>query len=203
MGGLRKKMPITAYTMLDRLLGDCRRRRAVRDRLQRLSFQRCDHLEQGISFTGIEQGRSPRIWLFYSPPARRPITPFYMFRLWYMTFAGEPRDHHRYDHAHESPPVMSVTAASVLAEFVVFFRLFGLLAGGLFFPDPEGIIGRPGDRSRTVSREYICAAEQGDRLETFAPTWDVGHRRSAQVALVMLAAWASVVRQTLGRHDRR
>ncbi len=35
------------------------------------------------------------------------ITSFYMFRLWYMTFAGEPRDHHRYEHAHESPRVMT------------------------------------------------------------------------------------------------
>ena len=30
-----------------------------------------------------------------------------MFRLWYLTFAGKPRDHHRYDHAHESPPMMT------------------------------------------------------------------------------------------------
>jgi NADH-quinone oxidoreductase subunit L len=30
-----------------------------------------------------------------------------MFRLWFMTFAGTPRDHHRYDHAHESPRVMT------------------------------------------------------------------------------------------------
>ena len=34
------------------------------------------------------------------------ITAFYMFRLWYMTFAGKPRDHHVYEHAHESPRVM-------------------------------------------------------------------------------------------------
>ena len=29
-----------------------------------------------------------------------------MFRMWFMTFAGQPRDQHAYDHAHESPPVM-------------------------------------------------------------------------------------------------
>ena len=36
------------------------------------------------------------------------MTAFYMFRLWYMTFAGNPRDGHVYHHAHESPRVMTV-----------------------------------------------------------------------------------------------
>jgi NADH:ubiquinone oxidoreductase subunit 5 (subunit L)/multisubunit Na+/H+ antiporter MnhA subunit len=34
------------------------------------------------------------------------MTSFYMFRLWYMTFWGTPRDKHVYEHAHESPPSM-------------------------------------------------------------------------------------------------
>ncbi len=46
------------------------------------------------------------------------ITAFYMFRLWFMTFAGPPRDHHIYEHAHESPPVMYVPLV-VLAVFAV------------------------------------------------------------------------------------
>src|SRR5207244_4276236 len=45
--------------------------------------------------------------LFLLPAIGAGITPFYMFRLWYMTFAGDARDHHRYDHAHESPLVMT------------------------------------------------------------------------------------------------
>ena len=60
------------------------------------------------------------------------ITAFYMFRLWFMTFAGEPRDHHIYDHAHESPKVMYVPLV-VLAVFAVgvAWPIFGLteLAG--------------------------------------------------------------------------
>ena len=36
------------------------------------------------------------------------MTAFYMFRLWYLTFAGNPRDGHVYHHAHESPRVMTV-----------------------------------------------------------------------------------------------
>jgi NADH:ubiquinone oxidoreductase subunit 5 (subunit L)/multisubunit Na+/H+ antiporter MnhA subunit len=36
------------------------------------------------------------------------ITAFYMFRMWFMTFTGKPRDQHVYDHAHESPWPMTV-----------------------------------------------------------------------------------------------
>jgi NADH-quinone oxidoreductase subunit L len=41
-----------------------------------------------------------------------------MFRLWFMTFAGKPRDHHVAEHAHESPAVM-VTPLVVLAVLAV------------------------------------------------------------------------------------
>ena len=40
---------------------------------------------------------------FYAALIGAGMTAFYMFRLWYMTFAGKPRDGHVYHHAHESP----------------------------------------------------------------------------------------------------
>ncbi|MBF8260158.1 MAG: NADH dehydrogenase subunit L, partial [Actinobacteria bacterium] len=36
------------------------------------------------------------------------MTAFYMFRMVILTFFGKPRDHHKYDHAHESPANMWV-----------------------------------------------------------------------------------------------
>jgi NADH-quinone oxidoreductase subunit L len=36
------------------------------------------------------------------------LTFFYMMRLVYLTFFGLPRDHHKFEHAHESPPTMTV-----------------------------------------------------------------------------------------------
>ncbi len=36
------------------------------------------------------------------------ITGLYMTRLYILTFLGEPKDHHVADHAHESPPIMTV-----------------------------------------------------------------------------------------------
>jgi len=35
------------------------------------------------------------------------MTCFYMFRLFFRTFHGEPQNHHAFEHAHESPPVMT------------------------------------------------------------------------------------------------
>src|SRR5262245_65733560 len=46
--------------------------------------------------------------LFLLPLMTAGITTFYMFRMWFMTFTGKPRDHHVYEHAHESPWVMTV-----------------------------------------------------------------------------------------------
>src|SRR5262249_29994403 len=36
------------------------------------------------------------------------MTSFYMFRLYFLVFSGKPRDEHAFEHAHESPPVMTV-----------------------------------------------------------------------------------------------
>ncbi len=46
--------------------------------------------------------------LFLLPLVTAGITTFYMFRMWFMTFTGKPRDHHVYEHAHESPWLMTV-----------------------------------------------------------------------------------------------
>lgn len=51
------------------------------------------------------------------------ITAFYMFRLYFMTFTGKPRDQHAYDHAHESPksmtvPLMILAVLSICAGWV-------------------------------------------------------------------------------------
>jgi NADH:ubiquinone oxidoreductase subunit 5 (subunit L)/multisubunit Na+/H+ antiporter MnhA subunit len=59
------------------------------------------------------------------------MTAFYMFRLWFMTFTGAPRDHHKFDHAHESPRVMTwpliLLAVFAIAVAWPAFRLTGLL----------------------------------------------------------------------------
>jgi NADH-quinone oxidoreductase subunit L len=62
-------------------------------------------IEQAWSYA---QSNGGLYWLLcVLPIIGAAATAFYMFRLWYLTFAGKPRNHHKYDHAHESPAVMT------------------------------------------------------------------------------------------------
>ncbi|MGD9721131.1 MAG: NADH-quinone oxidoreductase subunit L [Pirellulales bacterium] len=114
MGGLRKKMPWTAYTMLVGCL-------AIMGAGVPFSLGLSGHyskdsiLAQALSFKAANPMYG---WLFFVAAGGAAITAFYMFRLWFMTFAGQPRDHHVYDHAHESPRVMYVPLV-VLAVFAI------------------------------------------------------------------------------------
>jgi NADH-quinone oxidoreductase subunit L len=53
------------------------------------------------------------------------MTAFYMFRLYFLTFTGEPRDKHAYEHAHESPKSMTVPLM-ILAFLSVFAGWVGI-----------------------------------------------------------------------------
>jgi NADH-quinone oxidoreductase subunit L len=68
--------------------------------------------------------------LFVLPLLTAGITTFYMFRMWFMTFTGKPRDQHVHDNAHESPYVMTVPLI-ILAFFAV------VVAWGWPMWDPE------------------------------------------------------------------
>jgi len=115
MGGLRKKMPWTAYTML---VGCLAIMGAGIPLLVGLSgyYSKDSIVAQALSFWN----NNPRhgAVFFAIAAGGAAITAFYMFRLWFLTFAGEPRDHHVYDHAHESPKVMYMPLV-ILAAFAV------------------------------------------------------------------------------------
>lgn len=104
MGGLRKKMPITAYTMLIGCLAIIGAGIPLTVYGFSGYYSKDAIIEQAWSFGGANPHH---VILKWAPVCGALITAFYMFRLWYMTFAGTPRDQHRYDHAHESPRVMT------------------------------------------------------------------------------------------------
>jgi NADH-quinone oxidoreductase subunit L len=116
MGGLRHKMPFTAYTMLAGCLAIMGAGIPFAIGLSGY-YSKDAILAQALSF----KASNPQ-WgiLFYVASAGAAITAFYMFRLWFMTFAGKPRDHHAYDHAHESPKIMyyPLVVLAVLAVVV-------------------------------------------------------------------------------------
>lgn len=70
-----------------------------------------------------------------------PITAMYMARVFILTFLGEPKDEHVYEHAHESAPTMTVpliilAVLAVFGGFVVFEQVgeaLGMESGFLGF----------------------------------------------------------------------
>ena len=113
MGGLARVMPWTAGTMLVGCLAIIG---AGIPFVIGLSgyYSKDAILAQALSYSQANPSWSI---LFYAVAGGAFLTAFYMFRLWFMTFAGTPRDHHVAEHAHESPTVMvaPLVVLSVLA----------------------------------------------------------------------------------------
>ncbi len=112
MGGLRKKMPLTYATFLISSL-------AVSGIPLTSGFLSKDGILAGTFAFGSLTG----YWIFAIVGLLvAMLTSFYMFRLVVMTFHGEPRDHHKFEHAHESPFVMAMPLAvlSVLSIFIFY-----------------------------------------------------------------------------------
>jgi NADH-quinone oxidoreductase subunit L len=109
MGGLYPKMKITALTMLFGVLTICG-----------IPFFSGWYSKDAIlaQALGFAWAHPEHLLLFLLPIATVGLTAFYMFRMWFLTFAGQPKDEHVFEHAHESPWVMTVPLI-VLAFFSV------------------------------------------------------------------------------------
>ncbi len=114
MGGLLKVMPWTGWTMLVGCLAIIGAGVPFLDIGLSGYYSKDSILAQAMLFARENPAHSILFWAVAGGAA---LTAFYMFRLWFMTFLGEPRDHHVHEHAHESPPVMvwPLVALSVLA----------------------------------------------------------------------------------------
>jgi len=106
MGGLLKKMPVTAITMLIGCLAIAGA--SIPFVIGLSGYYSKDAILEQLYWYSLSNGQASLTLLFLVAAGGAAITAFYMFRLWFMTFMGQPRDQHRYDHAHESPKVMTV-----------------------------------------------------------------------------------------------
>ena len=99
MGGLRAKMPITAISMLFGVLA------IAGTPLFSGWYSKDAIISQGLAFATIYKQHA---LLLILPLVTAGITCFYMFRMWFMTFTGAPKDPHVFEHAHEAPKLMTV-----------------------------------------------------------------------------------------------
>lgn len=120
MGGLRAKMPLTYWTML--IAGG-----ALAALPPLAGFWSKDEIV-GAAFLG----GFPILWAV--GVFTGGLTAFYVTRALWLTFHGEPRDHHLYDHAHESPRLMTVP--------LIVLAVGSVLAGFIGFPPEDGFIHR-------------------------------------------------------------
>ena len=102
MGGLRHKMPITFLTMLIATLSIS----GVPFIFS--GFWSKDAILGGVLGRAMEWNSVHHYLLFGIALFAAGITAFYMFRLIFMTFFGEPRNQEMHDMAHESPKTMTV-----------------------------------------------------------------------------------------------
>ena len=204
MGGLRKKMPITAYTMLIGCL-------AIAGVgfpfvIGFSGFHSKDVIvEQTINFAKNNGGSA---WLYVILPlAGALMTSFYMFRLWYMTFAGQPRDHHRYDHAHESPWVMAGPLV-VLAVFAfgVGWPVWNL--GGVI-PDVPNLleqarpVGQLGNKHAALMPELVIPdelASHEDAVRRPAGWSAIGVAAAGIIGATIVYLWELISAATLRRY---
>jgi len=112
MGGLRKKLPVTYYTFLIYTLA-----------ISGIPFTSGFLSKDGILGGTLAFANLTGYWIF--PVVGffvAMLTAFYMFRLVILTFHGEPRDVHKFEHAHESPTTMLIPLVTLaILSFFVFF----------------------------------------------------------------------------------
>ena len=105
MGGLLRKMPITAWTMWVGVVAITGLGIPGTSIAFSGFFSKDEILATALAYTKLNP---VHFLLFLIPLLTAGITSFYMWRLWCFTFLGKPRDHHVHEHAHESPAVMTV-----------------------------------------------------------------------------------------------
>ena len=172
MGGLRKKMPWTAATMLVGCL-------AISGAGIPLLFggfglsgfhSKDSILAQAYSFWNGHPGHPGHplhgALLFVPAALGAAITSFYMFRLWYMTFAGKPRDEHVYEHAHESP--RSMTVPLVILAVLAAIAGWAIPFSGLSLPSLLEQA-RPAGTAEGVAMAVSAVAMPAEHLSHLAP----------------------------------
>src|SRR5277367_6336278 len=157
MGGLRKKIPITYWTMLAGTL-------AIAGIPGFAGFFSKDEILEAAS-----SGSHPHIVLFVLALIGAGLTSFYMFRLIFLTFFGEERfDHHKV-HVHESPrnmtiPLIILAFLSIFGGWFAAGRDIGRIDHFEAFLDPVFSAYAPASNAPTAAIDTVGTSPAMDLL---------------------------------------
>ncbi|NRA95829.1 MAG: NADH-quinone oxidoreductase subunit L [Planctomycetes bacterium] len=112
MGGLKDKMPHTRWTFLISCL-------AIAGTPLFSGFMSKEAILGQAAAYGLQVGAFWAWFPFVLGGITAFLTAFYMFRLYWLTFHGEPGDQQKFDHAHESPSKMIVPLWALAALAIV------------------------------------------------------------------------------------
>ena len=155
MGGLRKYMPITYWTCLVGSL-------ALIGFPGTSGFFSKDALIDAVHLSH----RTGAPYAYFCVLGGVFITALYTFRMFFMTFHGQPRmDHHTQEHLHESPWVVTVPLIllAIPAALIGWFTVEPMLFGGYFgsaihvLPDND-VLARVGEEFHGSPMEFMWAA---------------------------------------------
>ncbi len=203
LGGLRRKMPITSTTMLIGTLA-----------ISGVPFFSGFYSKDAILAAALYrvfavEGGTKHILLFILPALGATITAFYMFRMWFLVFAGTSRgypkhthapghghDHEHHgnpvDHAHESEPLMAwpLIALAIPAVFVGWTWQLGI---PFWEPVLEQMLtyGEPVRGNDLWSMHFYAMAASvliatsgiGAGIAYYAPSWAVVRNRTVPIPL--------------------
>ena len=181
MGGLRHKMPITFVTMLIATLSIS----GVPFIFS--GFWSKDAILGGVLERAMEWNSVHHYLLFGMALFAAGITAFYMFRLIFMTFFGEPRNQEMHDMAHESPKTMTVPLLILAALSFPVVNTLWFNADYVKPPEqhhlhaPTHAYVSPDSKTGTLSlfgiSEAVAAEEEGghDTHDTHGAHADEGH----------------------------
>ena len=150
MGGLHHKMPITSVTMLVSSL-------SIAGFPFFAGFWSKD-LVLDTAMDAFKHAADPTSWLFlllwFLGVVTAFMTAFYMFRLWFMTFSGKPRENAQ--HSHGESPLCMTAPLIVLAIFAFAFG-FTLFLGfdGVFTIGLDGTGWHVGTTAGHVGFHYL------------------------------------------------
>ncbi len=170
MGGLRKKIPITYWTMLIATL-------AIAGIPGFAGFFSKDEI--------LEAAQHANFTLWLLGVAGAALTSFYMFRLVFLTFFGKPRYDEHEVHVHESPKNMTIPLM-----ILAFLSIFG---GWFAAPKLIGGIDRFGEFLQPVFTMYAPSAPPAIAESAVSPGDALFHALTGWPVIVgilgLLVAW--------------